>query len=167
MTTVQQRAIPHLMSGRDVMVKSQTGSGSSFTYMYITVETSGLCEKSAYIHCSIRGEKDNEWMNEESSFRLAWSAYLNTCSINEQPTLYHSSLHKQVKIIRFLYCLLVPVFVSNQKQRFFEGIFFHSMKSLWDIKVLRIRTLSQINHYDKVTPLFSPEQVRLLPLLYQ
>lgn len=70
MTTVQQRAIPHLMSGRDVMVKSQTGSGSSFTYMYITVETSGLCEKSAYIQCSIRGEKDNEWMNEESSFRL-------------------------------------------------------------------------------------------------
>lgn len=100
-------------------------------------------------------------------FRLAWSAYLNTCSINEQPTLYHSFLHKQVKIIRFLYCLLVPVFVSNQKQRFFEGIFFHSLKSLWDIKVLRIRTLSQINHYDKVTPLFSPEQVRLLPLLYQ
>lgn len=33
------------MSGRDVMVKSQTGSGSSFTYMYITVETSGLCKR--------------------------------------------------------------------------------------------------------------------------
>lgn len=65
MTTVQQRAIPHLMSGRDVMVKSQTGSGSSFTYMYITVETSGLCEKSAYIHCStcIRGEKEKRTMN--------------------------------------------------------------------------------------------------------
>lgn len=94
-------------------------------------------------------------MNEESSFRLAWSAYLNTCSINEQPTLYHSSLHKQVKIIRFLYCLLVPVFVSNQKQRFFEGIFFHSMKSLWDIKVLRIRTLSQINHYDSYSSIFT------------
>lgn len=63
MTTVQQRAIPHLMSGRDVMVKSQTGSGSSFTYMYITVETSGLCEKSAYIHFSIRGEKEKRTMN--------------------------------------------------------------------------------------------------------
>lgn len=63
MTTVQQRAIPHLMSGRDVMVKSQTGSGSSFTYMYITVETSGLCEKSAYIHFSIRGKKEKRTMN--------------------------------------------------------------------------------------------------------
>lgn len=51
------------MSGRDVMVKSQTGSGSSFTYMYITVETSGLCEKSTYIHFSIRGEKEKRTMN--------------------------------------------------------------------------------------------------------
>lgn len=51
------------MSGRDVMVKSQTGSGSSFTYMYITVETSGLCEKIAYIQYSIRGEKEKRTMN--------------------------------------------------------------------------------------------------------
>lgn len=67
MTTVQQRAIPHLLSGRDVMVKSQTGSGGSYTYMYLPViiETSGHREKSAYIYCSIKGEKDNAWMDEE------------------------------------------------------------------------------------------------------
>lgn len=71
MTKVQQRAIPHLLSGRDVMVKSQTGSGGSYTYMYITVETSGHCEKSACIHCSIKGEMDNEWMDEESNVKPA------------------------------------------------------------------------------------------------
>eukprot|EP00105_Crassostrea_gigas_P038416 XP_019922564.1 PREDICTED: probable ATP-dependent RNA helicase DDX31 isoform X2 [Crassostrea gigas] len=38
MTTVQQRAIPHLMSGRDVMVKSQTGSGKTLTFAVPVVQ---------------------------------------------------------------------------------------------------------------------------------
>lgn len=51
--------------------------------MYIIVEIFGFCEKSVYIYCSIRGEKDNEWINEELSFRLVWFVYLNICLINE------------------------------------------------------------------------------------
>lgn len=38
MTTVQQRAIPHLLSGRDIMVKSQTGSGKTLTFAVPVVQ---------------------------------------------------------------------------------------------------------------------------------
>lgn len=39
MTTVQQKAIPEILSGKDILVRSQTGSGKTLAYAVPIVES--------------------------------------------------------------------------------------------------------------------------------